>query len=118
MKMLKLGSMALLCAALSACGIEVPADKSDYVGFWRSESGAVRLRIAQDGRVNYGKSDGNSSTEINAPIQSFDGDDFNVGMFGFKARFQVSVPPHDVGDEMRMTVDGVQLVRVDDQVER
>jgi len=101
---------AVLGTLLAGCGQPVPPDKAAYVGQWQSER--MTLRISADGRVDYRRSEGSTSTKISAPIQRFDGPHFEVGVGPISTRFTVSSPPQDDGDgTVRMTVDGVALTR-------
>jgi hypothetical protein len=100
----------ILCTLLAACGIAVPEDKSDYIGEWRAVD--MGLRITPDGRVEYWRTQGQSKTSVKGPLQSFDGDDFTVGISFMTTTFDVSVPPHEADGEWTMTVDGVRLKRV------
>lgn len=101
--------LALLLPLLAlGCGQPVPEDKSHYVGQW---SGAgMRLEITAEGRVEYERLKPGKVT-ISAPIQSFEGDDFLVGLPYLTTRFSVSQPPHRDGEHWKMVVDGVELVR-------
>ncbi len=101
---------AALAALLAACGAPVPAAKAAYVGAWRSDR--MQLLITADGYVRYERRNGNGRTSINAPIQRFDGDNFVVGVGFMHTTFVVSRPPHRDGSRWKMTVDGVELVRV------
>ena len=99
-----------LAALLAGCGQPVPPDKAAYVGQWHSDR--MTLRISADGRVDYRRVEGRSSTKISAPIQGFDGPHFDVGVGPFSTRFTVSSPPEDDGEgTLHMTVDGVRLAR-------
>ena len=49
-------------ALLAACGQPVPQEKAAYVGQWRSDR--MTLRISADGRVDYRRVEGASSTKI------------------------------------------------------
>jgi hypothetical protein len=105
-----LAAAVLGTAVLASCGQPVPPDKAAYVGQWRSEQ--MTLRISADGRVDYRRVEGSSSTKISAPIQRFEGPHFDVGVGPFTTRFTVSSPPEDDGEgTLRMTVDGVRLAR-------
>lgn len=103
-------STLCLCTLLAACGIAVPDDKVYYVGEWRAAD--MSLRISRDGRVEYRRTQGKSKTSIEGPLQSFDGDDFTVGISFMTTSFDVSAPPHEDNGEWNMTVDGVRLKRV------
>jgi hypothetical protein len=106
-----------VCAAalpflLAACtGVPLPADKRDYAGTWKSES--VTLSIGEDGSVAYARREGSSRTTLNAPIQRFENEDFVVGILSFTATFDVTAPPHEVDGAWVMTVDGVELTRLE-----
>lgn len=96
--------------ALAGCAKPLPPDKLAYAGEWQSPT--MGLLITQDGRVAYKRLVGeNGSKSVSGPIQSFDGDDFVVGVGPVKTTFVVSVPPHQDHGEWKMTVDGVELTR-------
>jgi hypothetical protein len=109
MKMLR-ALAAALALLLAACAQPVPPAKIAYVGAWKSDK--VALVITADGYVQYERRSGNGRTSINAPIQKFDGDNFVVGVGFMRTTFVVSQPPHRDGTRWKMTVDGVELVRV------
>lgn len=91
-------------------GISIPNDKKDYIGSWRSSE--ISLVIYDNGNVSYLKQKGSSKTEINAPIQKFEGNNFIVGIMGMNTTFVVSDLPHqDSLGVWKMTVDGVELYR-------
>lgn len=87
----------------------LPADKAAYAGHWKGDG--VDLVISSDGRCSYHKTAGSENVEINAPIRSFDGDDFVVGVPMINTTFDVTAPPHEDGGTWKMTVDGHELVR-------
>jgi len=103
----------LVLFTLGSCGlkgIKVPDDKKDYVGVWTSPE--ITLSISESGKVSYKKESGNNSTEINAPIQKFEGNNFVVGALGINTTFVVSETPHQDGTGIwKMTVDGVEVSR-------
>ena len=99
----------VLCAWLAACAEPLPPARTDYAGDWRAPN--MRLLITAEGRVEYSRREGNSTTSVNAPIQRFEGDNFVVGVGVFNTTFIVSKPPHRDGALWKMTVDGVELVR-------
>ncbi len=101
---------ALLLALLAACGIDVPPAKSAYVGQW--EADGMTLLITRDGSVSYKRFRKGASTKIDAPLKSFDGDDFEVGIGPMTTTFRVSSPPREIDGVWKMTVDGVELTRV------
>jgi hypothetical protein len=100
---------ALLALLLLGCSNPLPADRSDYAGDWQAEN--VRLQISTGGRVVYHRFEGGSEKRIKAPLQSFAGDDFVVGVWFIRTTFKVSRPPHREGDSWKMTVDGMELTR-------
>ncbi|MCE9793408.1 MULTISPECIES: hypothetical protein [Shewanella] len=97
---------------LGGCGQPLPLDKAEYAGEWQSAD--MYLLIQHDGSVEYQRYDGNSSTSISGGIQKFEGHDFEVGIGFLSSRFEVSEPPHRVGSDWQMVVDGVRLTRVSD----
>ena len=109
MRMPRTAVLSLLVAMLGACAKPVPPEKHAYVGEWRAPN--MTLRISQDGRVVYKRSDGAVRTSIDGPIKDFHGDDFSVGIGFVATTFVVAAPPHADGSVWKMTVDGVELVR-------
>jgi hypothetical protein len=103
--------LVVLAVMLAACGIEVPAAKSAYVGQWNADG--MSLLITQDGSVSYKRMQKGASTSIDAPLKAFHGDDFDVGIGPMTTTFTVSSPPHETGGVWKMTVDGVELSRVE-----
>jgi hypothetical protein len=103
-------AIVFLCLLLSACGIEVPADKQQYVGEWKGVG--MTMVITSDGGFSYERIKGSGKTSINAPIQGFQGDNFTVGIGLFDTTFTVTVPPNNESGKWKMVVDGVELTRV------
>jgi len=96
---------------MAACGgIAVPADKANYVGQWKGLG--MNLTVTPDGGVDYKRVSGSGSTSVTAPLQSFDGDDFVVGVWFFTTRFKINKPPYQDGGQWKMIVEGVELTRV------
>lgn len=102
--------LLVLILALSACGIEVPQDKADYVGRWQGTG--MTLWISAQGRIEYERADGSVSTSVSGPLKAFDGDDFEVGIGWMSTRFKVSTLPHRDGGQWKMVVDDIELTRV------
>jgi hypothetical protein len=108
---LSLGMLVAAALLLAACGEPIPQARLAYAGDWRSKE--MRLVITPGGYCEYSRrKEGGNSTEINAPIQRFEGDNFVVGIGLFTTTFMVSKPPHLEGGQWKMTVDGVELTRV------
>ncbi len=99
----------VLALCLVACGKPVPADKSAYVGNWQAPN--MMLQISQDGNVRYERKDGSTSTKVDAGLKEFNGDNFTVGFGPITTEFKVTAPPHQVEEDMKMTVDGVELTK-------
>ena len=110
MSLAKSVGVVLGILALGGCAKPIPAARLAYVGTWQGTG--MNLRILADGRVNYSRQSGNSSTTINAPLQEFMGDNFKVGVGPIGTTFVVSAAPHRVDGEWRMVVDGVELHKV------
>ncbi|MCX4246304.1 hypothetical protein [Paraliomyxa miuraensis] len=105
----------LLCLVLlaSACkGQPLPADKAEFAGRWHGVG--IQLEIRPEGHVSYRKSEGRSTVTIDGPLQGWQGDDFVVGVMVVKTKFHVTEPPHLVDGKWMMTVDGVELTRVEE----
>jgi hypothetical protein len=96
---------------LAACGVAVPADKAAYVGQWNAEG--MSLLITRDGSIQYNRLRKGAKTSINGPLKGFVGEDFEVGIGPMTTTFKVATPPHQVDGQWRMTVDGVELTRID-----
>jgi hypothetical protein len=101
----------LLVAMLTACAKPLPADRRAYAGDWRGHG--VSLLITVEGHVVYHREEGSSTVSIDAPIKSFDGDDFEVGIGPLVTRFDVGRPPTEENGEWTMEVDGRMLRRED-----
>lgn len=101
-----------LLLMLSACAQPLPPERAAYVGTWRN--GDTSLTITAGGRVAYFVSrDNGFHKKIQAPLQRFEGNDFVVGVGPFATTFVVSAPPQARPRGWTMTVDGVELHRVD-----
>lgn len=99
----------LVALALFGCTKPLPADRLAYAGEWIGP--ATYLLITGDGRVDYKRVRGSSTTSIKAPIVEFNGSDFTVGAGPLTTTFVVSVAPHADGNVWKMTVDGVELTK-------
>lgn len=102
--------LLILALLLSACGKPVPAEKSAYVGEWRSQT--MALSITPGGEVAYQRVKGGTTTSVNGPLQRFEGDNFVVGVAFFNTTFEVSKPPYQDAARWKMVVDGVELTKV------
>ena len=102
---------ACIAAALilAGCAKPLPTDRSAYAGDWQAPN--MRLQITSGGEVHYARRKGGANTTIDAPLKSFEGDDFVVGIGPLTTRFVVTRPPHREGNVWKMTVDGVELTR-------
>lgn len=101
---------ALLALLLAGCAKPVPAERAAYVGEWHGT--AMGLLITQDGSVAYKRLEGGVSKSINGPLKEFQGDNFIVGIGPMSTTFVVSVPPHEEAGNWKMTVDGVELTKI------
>lgn len=109
---MKLAQRLFLLGALFSllgCGKPVPPEKSAYVGEWQAQN--MYLCITQEGSVRYERTEGSVTTSVEGPLKGFMGDDFEVGVGPIATTFVVSKPPHQHGDEWKMTVDDVELIR-------
>ena len=113
MRLLKFIFLSSLLLLLVACAKPVPPEKVNYVGYWQART--MSLLITQDGSVVYKRIKGGATTSINAPLQEFHGNDFDVGVGTLKTTFVVSKPPHQVNGKWKMTVDGVELTKIEDE---
>ena len=101
-----------LAAAEAVEQAEMEIYKKDFYGTW--SGGGVTIVISP-GQVNYNKQKGAGHTSINAPIQRFSKEEFDVGMFGINTTFKIDQAPHQLEDgTWQMTLDGVLLTKISD----
>lgn len=100
----------VLIGALTGCSQSVPPEKASYVGEWKDVT--MQLLITRDGSVKYERVKGSTTTKMSGPLKGFEGNDFEVGFGPFSTTFVVSKPPYLAGNEWRMIVDDVELVRM------
>ncbi|VUD61913.1 hypothetical protein TDB9533_02924 [Thalassocella blandensis] len=105
---LRLAVMSMFCL-LAGCSKPLPQDRLSYAGHWQSTN--VTLIIHHDGTVNYERKSDGVTTTINAPIKTFNGNNFVVGIAFFTTEFTVTEPPMEENGQWYMTVDGVRLSR-------
>jgi hypothetical protein len=82
--------------------------KTDYVGTWTG--GHETLTIDANGHVDWSKKEPGSSEEMHGSL-GFDGSDLVIDVLVTKKRMHIDRPPHSVGSQMAMTLDGVELRR-------
>lgn len=111
MHTLRAAILAALLLPLAAFADPVPADKQAYVGDWQGKD--MRLQLNKEGKVKYKRDRPGKKLDLSLDLQGFDGDNFDVGFALVRSTFVVSKPPHREGDKWKMTVDGVELTRVD-----
>jgi hypothetical protein len=103
--------LLVACLWLVACAKPVPVDYASYVGHWRGDG--TLLVIRPDGHADYERVTGKSRISIEGACHSFTDRGFKIGMGLLSASFEVTQPPRQVDGRWRMTVDGVELTRVD-----
>jgi hypothetical protein len=113
--------MLLRAALLAACllavqpsfaePVPVPAEKAAYVGEWLGDN--MRLFIHQNGQVEYKRKHADKNLNVNIELLGFNGDNFDAGFSLVRSTFVVSKPPHRENGKWKMTVDGVELTRVE-----
>ncbi len=92
----------------------VPEDKRSYIGKWSGRE--MYLEITHSGRVSYNRKVNGINKSVNAPIQKFEGDDFIVGVWFIKTKFNVNKPPYKKKNVWKMVVDGVELIRINSDI--
>lgn len=102
-------SGSFLALLLWGCGKPLPPDKVSYSGVWQSPT--MALLITRDGTVSYKRLKEGGTVSVNGPIQEFKGNDFSVGVGPISTTFVVTKTPYQDGDQIKMVVDGVTLVR-------
>src|SRR5438094_3592360 len=88
LRSLLLAAGLLASQASFADPVPVPANKSAYVGEWLGEK--MRLKIQQDGRVDYMRDRPGKNLNLHVDLQGFDGDNFDVGTSFIRSTFVVS----------------------------
>lgn len=105
----------LLASALllphAAFADPVPKDKLHYVGEWTGKQ--MRLYIAKDGKIEYERKREGKSVDLNIELKGFNGNNFDAGVSLIRSTFVVTKPPHRVGSQWKMVVDGVELTKVE-----
>ena len=91
--------------------VPVPPEKMAYVGDWQGKD--MRIQLAKNGKVEYKRKQPGKDMNLSVDLQGFNGDNFDVGVFLVRSTFVVSKPPHRENGKWKMTVDGVELTRVD-----
>jgi hypothetical protein len=104
-------ALLLLLALLAACAEPVPVAHGEYVGHWHGEG--MRLVIRADGHADYDRVQGESRVSIEGSAHSFSEHGFRIGLGPLSASFEVQRRPHLAEGRWRMTVDGVELTRVE-----
>lgn len=99
---------------LTGCSKPLPDDKLDYAGEWQSKE--MYLLILEDGTVAYQRLQRGGSTSINGPLKEFVGDDFIVGLAFLTTTFEVSQPPQLSDGKWTMVVDGVKLIKTEEEI--
>ena len=101
-------ALALL-GSLLGCGKPVPQEMAAYVGEWQEKT--MYLLITQDGSVRYKRLEGGTTTSVDGPLKVFTGNDFEVGIGPIVTTFVVNKPPYQDGEQWKMVVDDVELVK-------
>ena len=112
--MKKLLASLFLISILTGCSKPIPDDKLSYAGEWQSKE--MYLLILEDGTVSYQRLQRGGTTSINGPLQEFIGDNFTVGISFLNTTFEVSQPPQYANDKWTMVVDGVTLIKTEEQL--
>lgn len=107
---LLLAAGLLLSQSSFAEPVPVPPSKAAYVGEWRGEG--FLLTIQQNGKIHYKRNRRDFNADVNIELQSFNGDSFEAGVPYVHTTFVVSKPPRLDKGKWKMTVDGVELTRM------
>jgi hypothetical protein len=102
---------ALVFSLPSHAKVPVPPEKAAYVGEWHGAG--ISLRLEQDGKVEYKKARKGENINLSVELQGFNGDNFEAGVLFVHSTFVVSKPPHLDNGKWKMTVDGVELTKVE-----
>ncbi len=105
-------ALALLAAALLAgCAEPLTGDQMAYAGRWQNET--TVLLITAEGRVEYEKADGSTSTSVSAPIKELGPDLMVAGVWFMNAEFVLGGPPQERDGTWVLVVDGEELYKAD-----
>ncbi|MCU6499598.1 hypothetical protein LPN04_17525 [Rugamonas sp. A1-17] len=109
-------SVLLLCALAAPMIAQadpqpIPAAKRAYVGDWKGKD--MELNIEASGKLHYKRNQPGKNLDLNVDILDFNGDNFDVGVGILRSTFVVTQPPHLQDKKMKMTVDGVELTKVE-----
>ena len=104
--------LATLIIILSACSKPLPENKLNYEGEWQSKE--MSLLIRRDGTVSYQRLKNGTTTSVQGPIKHFEGNNFVVGLGPITTTFEVNQIPKNRDGKWTMTVDGVQLKRIEE----
>lgn len=104
--------MLTLLVALAGCAVTIPADKSSYVGEWEGER--AYLLLTRDGHVYYERFKGPLINSLEGRLKGFKGDDVQVGFGPLAMTIVVNTPPYQDGDDWKMVVNEMELVRIGD----
>jgi hypothetical protein len=113
MKLAKFSLLSLFfyTAISFAVPLPVPVSKAAYIGDWQGKD--TQLKISADGKIFYKRSTPEKQVNLSIDLASFDGNNFVAGVGIIKSTFHVTKPPTKSGDKINMTVDGVELTKVD-----
>lgn len=102
---------AVALCLLASCMAPVPPDKLDYVGMWQGKG--MSLAINADGRIGYRTCRSWFCTVIEAESFSFTPTGLRFGFLLLRWNLRVDRPPHRLNGRWTMTIDGVDLVRLE-----
>jgi hypothetical protein len=81
----------------------LPLDQIAYAGAWRGEDGTV-IVIFPDGTANFRT----GKASVTGAAVRIEGDHLSIGILGFSTRWQITEPPHMLGDgNWQMKLEGV-----------
>jgi hypothetical protein len=110
-------ALAALLSSFAVIGcvesVPVPPEGAAYVGEWQERS--MQLIITPDGRVHYKRVVDTRTTTVNGPLKGFTANGFEVGIGFLSTTFVVNSPPRQVNGEWKLTVDGVELTRTNEE---
>lgn len=104
---------SVLTLGLAGCSSGTALPAPEFVGDWSAPG--VNLSLTADGQIAWRKVDEDGSAHsVIAPLRSFSAKRFSAGFWLFSSSFKIDKPPVRDGAVWRMTVDGVELIRLDD----
>jgi hypothetical protein len=94
---------------LAVAMAEAQAVRANFNGTWVGDR--MTMTIEPGGQVHYESTRSGMNKSIDAPLQNFTKQSFDVGILGITTTFKIQELPHNEGGTWKMNLDGVELTR-------